>query len=62
MNRVFTKWSGRLRFIPKSTYTKNSLLILNAALPNTQDHKVRIKGKVDQSRVWSCTLPYALVL
>ena len=28
---------------------------------STQYYKVRIKGKVEQSREWSSTLPYTLV-
>ena len=33
-------------------------MILNATLLSTQHYKVRIKGKMDQSREWSSTLPY----
>ena len=35
--------------------------VLYAALLNTQHYKVRIKGKVEQFRKWSSTLPYTLV-
>ena len=34
-------------------------MAFDAALLNTQHYKVRIKGKVGQSREWSSALPYA---
>ena len=37
-------------------------MVLDAALLNTQDYKVRIKGKVEQSREWGSTLPYTYLL
>ena len=37
-------------------------MVLDAALLSTQYYKVRIKGKVEQSREWSNALPYILVL
>ena len=33
-------------------------MVLDAALLNTQNYKVRIKGKVEQSREWSSALPF----
>ena len=32
-------------------------MVLDAALLNTQHYKVRIKGKVEQSREWSSAFP-----
>ena len=32
-------------------------MVLDAALLNNQHYKVRIKGKVEQFREWSSTLP-----
>ena len=37
------------------------MLILDTSLLNTQQYKVRIKGKVEQSRENSFALPYASV-
>ena len=37
-------------------------MVLDAALLNTQCYKVRIKGKVEQSREKSSALPNTLVL
>ena len=36
-------------------------MVVNASLPNTQHYKVRIKGKVEQSREGSSALPNTLV-
>ena len=41
--------------------SKAQKIVLDAALLNTQHYKVRIKGKVEQSRERSSTLPYTLV-
>ena len=38
--------TGRLRINLRSSYTKDSEMVLDAALLNTQHYKVRIKGKV----------------
>ena len=34
----------------------------DTSLLKTQQYKVRIKGKVEQSKEWSSNLPYTLVL
>ena len=36
-------------------------MVLDASLLNTQHYKVRIKGKVEQSREWSSALTYTSV-
>ena len=36
-------------------------MVLDAALPSTQYYKVRIKGKVEESREWISTFPYTSV-
>ena len=40
---------------------KTQKMVLDAALLSTQHYKVRIKGKVEQSREWSNTIPNTLV-
>ena len=40
-------------FHPRSSHAKDSGMLLDAALFNTQHYKVPIKGKVEQSREWS---------
>ena len=60
MDRV-CQWPGRPEFNPRSNHTKDSKMVLDASLLNTQHYKVRLKGKVEQSRERSCALPYTLV-
>ena len=36
-------------------------MVLDAALLNTQNYKVRIKSKVEQSKEWSSALPYNVI-
>ena len=40
--------------------SKTQNMVLNVALLSTQHYKVRIKGKVEQSREWSSALPLHL--
>ena len=49
-------FTGRPGFTPCSNQTQK--MVLDATLLNTQHCKVRIKGKLEQSRDWSSTLPY----
>ena len=39
------QWSGRPGFNPRSTHTKDSKIVLDAALLNARNYKVWIKGK-----------------
>ena len=43
------------------SYHRLKKLILDAALLNIQHYKVRIKGKVKQSKEWSSGFPYTSV-
>ena len=45
--------SGRPGFNPRTSHTKESKMVFDAALFSTQHYKVMIKGKVEQSREWS---------
>ena len=56
MGRVLTNWPGDRGSIPGRVLPKALKMVLDAALLNTQYYKVRIKGKVEQSRVRSSTL------
>ena len=62
MVRVFANGPGDLGSIPGRVIPKTQKMVLDAALPNTQHYKVRIKGKVEQFRERSSALPYILVL
>ena len=58
---VFANGPGDLRSIPGRVISKTQKMALDASLLNTQHYKVRIKGKVQQSRERSSALPYILV-
>ena len=55
--RVFANDLGALGSIPGCVIPKTLKMVLDTSLLNTQQYKVRIKGKVEQSREKSCTLP-----
>ena len=61
MSRVFANGLGDRGSILGQVIPKTQKMVLDAALLNTQHYKVRIKGKVDQSRQWSSALPYTSV-
>ena len=61
ISRVFANGPGDHGSIPGRVIPKTLKMVLDAALLNTQHYKVRIKGKVEQSREWSSALPYILV-
>ena len=48
--------------IPGQVLPKTQKMVLDTVLLNTQHYKVRIKGKVEQSREWSSAQPNTLVL
>ena len=61
VGRVFANCPGDLGSIPGRIRPKTFKIVLDTSLLNTQQYKVRIKGKVKQSRERSSTLPYTLV-
>ena len=61
MTRLFANGPGDRGSIPGRVISKTQKKVLDATLLNTQHYKVRIKGKVEQSKKWSSTLPYTLV-
>ena len=48
--RVFANGLGDLGSFPGRVIPKTQKMVLDASLPSTQHYKVRIKGKVEQSR------------
>ena len=56
MSRVFANGQEDLGLIPARVIPKNSKMVFDAALLNTQHNKVSIKGKVEQSREWRSVL------
>ena len=61
MVRVFANGPGDLGSIPGRVIPKTQKMVLDPTLFNTQQYKVRIKGKVEQSRERSSALPYTSV-
>ena len=62
MSRVFPNGQGDRGSIPGRVIPKTQTMVLYSALLNTQRNKLRIRGKVEQSREWSCALPNTSVL
>ena len=62
MSMVFTNGPGDLSSIPGRVKPKTQKMVLDTVLINTQHYKLRLKGKVDQSREWSSTLSCISVL
>ena len=58
MVKVFANGPGDLGSIPDQIIPKTQKMVLDSFLLNTQHYKVRIKGKVEQSRERSSTLPW----
>ena len=59
---VFANGLGDLGSIPGWVIPKTQKMVLDASLLNTEHYKLQIKGKGEQSRERSSTLPYTLVL
>ena len=57
---MFTNGLGDWGSIPGRVIPKTQKMVLDAALLNTQHYKVRIKGKVEQSREWRVPSPTTL--
>ena len=54
---MFANGLGDQGSIPGRVILKTQKMVLDVALLNTQHYKVRIKGKVEQSRKWSSKRP-----
>ena len=61
MIRAFANGLDDRGSIPGRGILKTQKMLLDTTLLNTQHYKVRIKGKVEQSRERSSTLPYTSV-
>ena len=61
VGRVFANDPGDLGSIPGHVIPKTLKMVLDTSLLNIQQYKVRIKGKVEQSRERSSALPYTSV-
>ena len=61
VGRVFANGLGDQCSIPGRVIPKTLKMVLVTSLLNTQQYKVCIKGKVEQSRERNSALPYILV-
>ena len=61
VGRVFANGPGDLSSFPGRVIPKSFKIVVDTSLLNIQRYKVRIKGKVEQSREKSSTLPYTSV-
>ena len=61
MDRVFANGPGGLGSITGRVIPKTRKMVLDTALLNTQQYKVRIKGKVEQATKRRSALPYISV-
>ena len=61
VGRVFANGPGDLGSIPGRVIPKTLKMIFGTSLLNTQQYKVPIKGKVEQSRERSSALSYISV-
>ena len=59
--KVFANGPEDMGSIPGRVIPKTQKMVLDTAWLNTQHYKVRIKGKVEQSREKSSALSYTLV-
>ena len=62
MGFVFARGPGDMGSIPGRVIPKTLKMVVDTSLLNTQQYKVSIKGKVEQSRERSSALPYTSVL
>ena len=60
VGRVFVNGPGDLASIACRVIPKAQQMVLDASLLNTQHYKVKIKGKVEQSRERNSALSYIL--
>ena len=61
MGRVFANGLEDMGSIPGRVIPKTLKMVLGTSLLNTQQYKVRVKGKVEQSWERSSALPYISV-
>ena len=61
VSKVFANGPGDLGSIPGRVIPKTLKMVLDTSFLNTQQYKVRIKGKMEQSRERSSALPHTSV-
>ncbi len=61
VGRVFANGPGDLGSIPGHIIPKTLKMVLNTALLNTLQYKVRIEGKVEKTRDWNSSPHFGVV-
>ena len=61
VRREFANGPGDLGSVPGCIIPKTLKMVVDTSLLNTHRYKIRIKGKVEQSRERRSVLPYILV-
>ena len=61
LGRVFANGPGDRGSVPGYVIPKSLKMVLVTSLLNTQQYKVRTKGKVEHSKERNSALPYTLV-
>ena len=61
VGKVFVSGPGDQGSIPGRVILNTLKMVLDTSLLNTQQYKVRIKGKVEKSKEMSCALLYTSV-
>ena len=61
VSRVFANGPGDMSSIPGHVIPKTLKMVLDTSLLNTQQYKVGIKSKMEQSRERSSAFPYTSV-
>ena len=61
MSRVFANGTGDQGSFPGRVILQTQKMVLGADMLSIQHYKVRIKGKVEQSKEWGSALPYTSV-
>ena len=59
--RIVREFADVPGFNPQLSHNKDSKMVLDTSLVNTQYYKAGIKGKVEQSRKRNSALPYTSV-
>ena len=62
MGRVFANGPGDVGSTPSRIIPKTLKMVLDTSLLKTQQYKVRINDKVEQSKEWSSAFTYTSVL
>ena len=57
MSKVFANGPEDQGSMPGQVIPKTQKMVFDTTLLNAQHYKVRIKGKVEQSKEWSSALP-----